>query len=139
MVERLRVSIGIAPVLPEEAYRAWLRPDRQMTLRAGALHDPGFVDDLEERGTPRTELLIEGTLLTSGTADRPVTLSTLSDNPSRGQWEGITVDDGALADLSYTQISYAVGGIVAEDGAELIVNRQTRQWGTDYDPTLDLG
>ncbi|SVE03506.1 uncharacterized protein METZ01_LOCUS456360 [marine metagenome] len=26
-----------------------------------------------------------------------------------------------------------------EDGAELIVNRQTRQWGTDYDPSLDLG
>ena len=23
--------------------------------------------------------------------------------------------------------------------AELIVNRQTKQWGTDYDPTLDLG
>jgi hypothetical protein len=33
---------------------------------------------------------------------------------------------------------YTLYSIPRPDGAELIVNRQTGQWGTEYDPTLDL-
>jgi hypothetical protein len=34
--------------------------------------------------------------------------------------------------------SYTLYSLPRPDGAELIVNRQTGQWGTEYDPSLDL-
>ena len=34
--------------------------------------------------------------------------------------------------------SYTLFSLPRPDGAELIVNRQTGQWGTEYDPSLDL-
>lgn len=34
--------------------------------------------------------------------------------------------------------SYTLYSVPRPEGAELIVNRQTGQWGTEYDPTLDL-
>ena len=89
-----------------------------LTLLAGA--EVRFdLDDLAERGTPRTELLVEGTLLALGEADEPVVLTTLSNNPVRGQWEGVTVDIGGVANLLHTEISWAVGGLVAEGGSEV--------------------
>ena len=34
--------------------------------------------------------------------------------------------------------SYTLYSLPRPDGADLIVNRQTGQWGTEYDPSLDL-
>ena len=34
---------------------------------------------------------------------------------------------------------YTLFMLPREDGGELIVSRQTRQWGTDYDPSFDFG
>ena len=44
-----------------------------------------------------------------------------------------------IGDLDIPRGLYSLFLLPKEDGAELIVNRQTRQWGTDYDPSLDLG
>ena len=44
-----------------------------------------------------------------------------------------------IGDLDVPRGLYTLFLLPSEDGAELIVNRQTRQWGTDYDPSLDLG
>ncbi len=44
-----------------------------------------------------------------------------------------------IGDLDVPRGLYTLFLVPHEDGAELIVNRQTRQWGTDYDPSLDLG
>ena len=44
-----------------------------------------------------------------------------------------------IGDLDIPRGLYTLFLLPREDGAELIVNRQTRQWGTDYDPSLDLG
>lgn len=44
-----------------------------------------------------------------------------------------------IGDLDVPRGLYTLFLLPREDGAELIVNRQTRQWGTDYDPSLDLG
>lgn len=44
-----------------------------------------------------------------------------------------------IGDLEVSRGAYTLFLLPREDRAELIVNRQTRQWGTDYDPALDLG
>ena len=44
-----------------------------------------------------------------------------------------------IGHLEVPRGAYTLFLLPREDGADLIVNRQTRQWGTDYDPTLDLG
>ena len=44
-----------------------------------------------------------------------------------------------IGDLQVPRGIYTLFLLPREDTADLIVNRQTRQWGTDYDPTLDLG
>ena len=48
-------------------------------------------------------------------------------------------DHVRIGDLDVPRGLYTLFLLPSEDGAELIVNRQTRQWGTDYDPSLDLG
>ena len=44
-----------------------------------------------------------------------------------------------IGELDVPRGLYTLFLLPREDGADLIVNRQTRQWGTDYDPSLDLG
>lgn len=44
-----------------------------------------------------------------------------------------------IGDLDVPRGLYTLFLLPREDDGELIVNRQTRQWGTDYDPSLDLG
>ena len=44
-----------------------------------------------------------------------------------------------IGDLDIPRGFYTLFLLPREDDAELIVSRQTRQWGTDYDPALDLG
>ena len=44
-----------------------------------------------------------------------------------------------IGDLQVPRGVYTLFLLPREDTADLIVNRQTRQWGTDYDQTLDLG
>ncbi len=42
-------------------------------------------------------------------------------------------------DLDVPRGTYTLYLLPREDGAQLIVNRQTRQWGTEYSPSQDLG
>ncbi len=52
----------------------------------------------------------------------------------------LTVELNArIGDLHVPRGTYTLYLLPRVDGADLIVNRQTRQWGTDYDPALDLG
>jgi len=44
-----------------------------------------------------------------------------------------------IGDLDIPRGFYTLFLLPRQDGAELVVSRQTRQWGTDYDPALDLG
>ena len=52
----------------------------------------------------------------------------------------LTVDfDVRFGDLDVPRGEYTLFMVPRDDGAELIVSRQTRQWGTDYDPSYDFG
>ena len=76
--------------------------------------------DLEELGTARTELVVQGLLVAAGTADEPVELTTLDNNPAAGRWEGVRVIEGAMASFEHAQISYAVYGVrVLDAGSEV--------------------
>ena len=47
--------------------------------------------------------------------------------------------DVKIGNLNIPRGLYSLFLLPHEKTAELIVNRQTKQWGTDYDPALDLG
>lgn len=47
--------------------------------------------------------------------------------------------DVRIGDLDVPRGEYTVFMLPREDGGELIVNNETRQWGTDYDPSHDFG
>ena len=52
----------------------------------------------------------------------------------------LTVDfDVRFGDLDVPRGEYTLFLLPRENGGELIVSRQTRQWGTDYDPSYDFG
>jgi hypothetical protein len=44
-----------------------------------------------------------------------------------------------LGDLELPRGEYTLFLLPREDGGELVVSEETRQWGTDYDPTRDFG
>lgn len=50
-----------------------------------------------------------------------------------------TDGDLMIGDLRVPKGTYTLYTIPARDGWTLIVNRQTEQWGTTYDPAQDLG
>ena len=52
----------------------------------------------------------------------------------------LTVDfDVRFGELDVPRGEYTLFMLPRDNGGELIVSRQTRQWGTDYDPSYDLG
>ena len=52
----------------------------------------------------------------------------------------LTLDfDVRFGDLDVPRGEYTLFMLPREDGGELIVSRQTRHWGTDYDPSFDFG
>ena len=52
----------------------------------------------------------------------------------------LTLDfDVRFGDLTVPRGEYTLFMLPRETGGELIVNRQTRQWGTDYGPSHDFG
>ncbi len=52
----------------------------------------------------------------------------------------LTVDfDVRFGDLDVPRGEYTLFMLPHADGGELIVSRQTRHWGTDYDPSYDFG
>ncbi len=52
----------------------------------------------------------------------------------------LTLDfDVRLGDLDVPRGEYTLFLLPRENDAELIVSRETRQWGTDYDPSRDFG
>jgi hypothetical protein len=44
-----------------------------------------------------------------------------------------------IGDLDLPRGEYTLFLLPREDGGELIVSEETRQWGTDYDPSRDFG
>jgi hypothetical protein len=44
-----------------------------------------------------------------------------------------------IGDLDVPRGDYTLFLLPRENGAELIVSLETRQWGTDYDPSRDFG
>jgi hypothetical protein len=44
-----------------------------------------------------------------------------------------------IGDLELPRGEYTLFLIPRQDGGELIVSEETRQWGTDYDPSRDFG
>lgn len=52
----------------------------------------------------------------------------------------LTLDfDARFGELDVPRGEYTLFMLPREQDGELIVSRQTRQWGTDYDPSFDLG
>ena len=52
----------------------------------------------------------------------------------------LTLDfDVRFGDLDVPRGEYTLFMLPRENGGDLIVSRQTRQWGTDYDPSHDFG
>lgn len=52
----------------------------------------------------------------------------------------LTLDfDVRFGDLDVPRGEYTLFMLAREESGELIVSRQTRQWGTDYDPSYDFG
>ena len=52
----------------------------------------------------------------------------------------LTLDfDVRFGELDVPRGEYTLFMLPREDGGELIVSRQTRHWGTDYDPSFDFG
>ncbi len=52
----------------------------------------------------------------------------------------LTLDfDVRFGDLEVPRGEYTLFMLPREDGGELVVSHQTRQWGTDYDPSYDFG
>ncbi len=52
----------------------------------------------------------------------------------------LTLDfDVRIGELDVPRGEYTLFMLPREHGGELIVSRQTRQWGTDYDPSFDFG
>ena len=52
----------------------------------------------------------------------------------------LTLDfDVRFGDLDVPRGEYTLFMLPRENGGDLIVSRQTRQWGTDYDPSQDFG
>ena len=52
----------------------------------------------------------------------------------------LTLDfDVRFGELDVPRGEYTLFMLPRENGGELIVSRQTRQWGTDYDPAFDFG
>ena len=52
----------------------------------------------------------------------------------------LTLDfDARVGDLDVPRGEYTLFLLPRENGGELIVSQQTRQWGTDYDPSYDFG
>ena len=52
----------------------------------------------------------------------------------------LTLDfDVRFGELDVPRGEYTLFMLPREDGGELLVSRQTRQWGTDYDPSFDFG
>jgi hypothetical protein len=47
--------------------------------------------------------------------------------------------DMRIGDLDVPRGEYTLFLLPREDGGELILSDETRQWGTDYDPTRDFG
>ena len=47
--------------------------------------------------------------------------------------------DMRIGELELPRGEYTLFLLPRQDGGELIVSEQTRQWGTDYDPTRDFG
>jgi hypothetical protein len=94
-------------------------PDGSLTLEPGVVVRFALTD-VEATGTVRTELIVQGLLVSNGTAAEPVVLTSQSPLPAAGQWEAVRVEADALVDLAHTRIEYARVGVQATGaGAEI--------------------
>jgi len=63
-----------------------------------------------DTGTP-LQLLVEGSLFTSGAELNPVTLHSDAAVPAAGDWSGVDLDDGGSATLNHTTIAHGSYGV----------------------------
>jgi hypothetical protein len=91
------------------------------------------------KGGPGSQLVVNGSLVVSGTSASPVVFTSIKDDstagdtngdgnassPAAGDWGGITVPGAGSADMSYPQIRYASQGLAAvTSGSVRVVNGQ---------------
>jgi hypothetical protein len=95
-----------------------------------------------------------GTLNVTGTTDQPAILTSSADNPGPGDWRGVHVADGGIAELTQVAIRYADTALDVSQGADVVVRGSitdsTRgiraqswvdalyvDWGSDGGPGVD--
>ena len=82
-------------------------PDASLTI------DPEVVIKSNYGNYPNTRLEIKGKLIAKGTQDNPIVFTSLSDNPSAGDWGGLYFEDSSGSELAYVEIKY--GGRFFDD------------------------
>ncbi len=75
--------------------------------------------DVAMRFVSGAGLNVNGTLIADGTTSQPITFTSSMTTPQRGDWQGVTINAGGRARLSYCDIGYG-GGNTA--------NRQPMLW-----------
>jgi len=82
-------------------------PDAVLTI------EPGLIIKSRFSNYPSTRLEVKGQLLARGTEDEPIIFTSLSDNPSAGDWGGLYFENSSGSELEYVQVKY--GGRFFDD------------------------
>lgn len=69
-------------------------------------------------------LVINGTLLASGTKDKMITFTSNREQPEAGDWEAIEFRGTGPSKLSYCFVEYGTDGVTIEDGRVDVVNSE---------------
>ncbi|MCH8748441.1 hypothetical protein IH781_01695 [Patescibacteria group bacterium] len=75
-----------------------------------------------------SSLLIEGTLSSNGTAQKPVTFTSNERHPDNQIWAGLVFAPDSQSQLSYTDFSYATPAITCQPDSQLTANHITIEY-----------
>lgn len=70
-------------------------------------------------------LVIDGTLITQGTQDKPVIFSTNEQHEANQLWNGLVLSAGSRSDLHHTTIEYAAPAVTCLENSSLTSNHVT--------------